>query len=119
MFRNVFWGDRYAQLPEVHLKVITRRHLVSYSPQTDLLPLVLAHCNYSLHLGYANSAAVEYDFSGFELQLRNTLLLSKSRVHRNENGSMEVGIQLHLIGCLFQHILQLDTADIEIKVYLC
>lgn len=85
------------------MHMITRRHLVSYSPQADLLPLVLAHCNYSLHLGHGDSATatrLEYDFQGFELQLKNTLLLSKSRVHRNENGSMEVCIQLNRISCM-------------------
>ena len=84
--------------------MVTRRHLVSYSPQADLLPLVLAHCNYSLHLGHGDSATatrLEYDFQGFELQLKNSLLLSKSRVQRGEHGAMEVMWNLSLFFFFF------------------
>ena len=70
---------------------------MSYSPQADLLPLVLAHCNYSLHLGHGDnttSTRLEYDFQGFELQLKNNLLLGKSRVQRKQHGVMEVMLSL-------------------------
>ncbi|XP_070197743.1 E3 ubiquitin-protein ligase rnf213-alpha-like isoform X2 [Littorina saxatilis] len=84
----------FEQLPEVPVHMITgRHHLVGYSSEADLLPLVLAHCNYSLHLGHGNSGTatrLDYDFQGFEMQLRNTLLLSKSRVHRNDDGSIDM-----------------------------
>ncbi|KAK7097425.1 hypothetical protein V1264_004409 [Littorina saxatilis] len=83
----------FDQLPEVPVHMLTRRHLVSYSPQTDLLPLVLAHCNSSLHLGHGDgdsATRLDYDFQGFELQLRNTLLLGKSRVLRGQRGDMEI-----------------------------
>ncbi|KAK7465937.1 hypothetical protein BaRGS_00037515, partial [Batillaria attramentaria] len=81
----------YEQVPEVPVPAVTSHHLLGYSEQSDLLPLVLAHCNYSLHLGHTGPTAthLDYDFRGFELQLRNTLLLSKSRVRRQENGVMD------------------------------
>ena len=84
---------RYDQLPEVQLHAVTQRHLVGFSMQNDLLPLVLSHCNYSLHLGHgdnATSTKLDYDFRGFELQLKSNLLLSKCWVHRGEHGDMQV-----------------------------
>jgi hypothetical protein len=84
----------YDSLPEVDVHMVTQRHLVGYSPQTDLLPLVLAHCNYSLHLGGGGfSRKLDYDYQGMEMQLRNTLLMGKSRVRRHaEYGAFQVSV---------------------------
>lgn len=46
---------------------ITKSHLVAYDPEKDLLPLILAHCNYSLKVG--EGTAVEYNWKALERQL--------------------------------------------------
>ncbi|KAK7494871.1 hypothetical protein BaRGS_00013998, partial [Batillaria attramentaria] len=78
----------YKSLPEVSVRVITERHLVGYSPERDILPMVLAHCNYSLMVGQA--ATLEYDFPAFQQQLQDTLLQCKTRVQRHPDGYFPV-----------------------------
>ena len=73
------------------MKSITERHLLGYDPLTDTLPLVLSHCNYSLHLGQdRDDAELENNYQGFELQIMNTLLLGKKRVQQTSKGGYEV-----------------------------
>ncbi|XP_041355040.1 E3 ubiquitin-protein ligase RNF213-like [Gigantopelta aegis] len=78
--------DRYCAVtqqsgvPEVPVKDLKANHLVCYHPDKDLLPLVLANCNYSFKLG--EGTKVEYDFDGFEHQLKERLLQAKSKVHQ-------------------------------------
>ncbi|XP_041350668.1 E3 ubiquitin-protein ligase rnf213-alpha-like [Gigantopelta aegis] len=67
-------------VPEVQVKDLKANHLVCYHPDKDLLPLVLANCNYSFKLG--EGTKVEYDFDGFEHQLKERLLQAKSKVHQ-------------------------------------
>ena len=70
------------------MRAVTERHLVGSSPERDLLPMVLAHCNYSLMVGQA--ATLDYDFAAFQQQLQDTLLQCKARVQRSPLGHIPV-----------------------------
>ena len=51
---------------------VTISHLIAYDPEKDLLPLILAHCNYSLEVGKETS--VQYDWAALERQLVDRFL---------------------------------------------
>ncbi|XP_046558706.1 E3 ubiquitin-protein ligase RNF213-like [Haliotis rubra] len=75
--------QKYERLPEVSMRKLHSNHLVSYHPDRDLLPLVLANCNYSFELG--KGTTIEYDFEGFEYQLKEVILQAKSRVEQKSH----------------------------------
>ena len=58
---------------------ITAAHLICYDPQQDILPMVLANCQYSFEIG--KGTKIEYDFKGLERQLMDRCFYSKSRIH--------------------------------------
>ena len=58
---------------------ITAAHLISYDPQQDILPMVLANCQYSFEIG--KGTKIEYDFKGLERQLMDRFFYSKSRIN--------------------------------------
>ncbi|XP_067673877.1 E3 ubiquitin-protein ligase rnf213-alpha-like [Haliotis asinina] len=76
-------SSSYERLPEVSMRKLHSNHLVSYHPDRDLLPLVLANCNYSFELG--KGTTIEYDFEGFEYQLKEVILQAKSRVEQKSH----------------------------------
>ncbi|XP_052062678.1 E3 ubiquitin-protein ligase rnf213-alpha-like isoform X2 [Mytilus californianus] len=63
-------------LPTVHVKDISSAHLISYHPDKDLLPMVLANCNYSFKVGQGTE--IEYNYANLERQLMDRFLFSKS-----------------------------------------
>ncbi|VDI18579.1 Hypothetical predicted protein, partial [Mytilus galloprovincialis] len=69
-------GTKYDRLPRVHVRDISTAHLISYHPDRDLLPMVLANCNYSFEVGQGTK--VEYNFASLERQLMDRLLFTKS-----------------------------------------
>ena len=75
MFSHCFRED---SLPKVHVKDISSAHLISYHPDRDLLPMILANCNYSFEVGQGTK--VEYNFINLERQLMDRFLVSKSIV---------------------------------------
>ncbi|CAC5407686.1 RNF213 [Mytilus coruscus] len=66
----------YDSLPRVHVKDISSAHLISYHPDKDLLPMVLANCNYLFEVG--QGTRVNYNFANLERQLMDRFLFSKS-----------------------------------------
>ena len=58
---------------------VTPAHLVTYDPDRDLLPLVMANCTYSLEMG--RGTKIDYDFHGLEMQLYERLIRGKVQVH--------------------------------------
>ncbi|XP_052087598.1 E3 ubiquitin-protein ligase rnf213-alpha-like isoform X5 [Mytilus californianus] len=81
--QNTFLGDfcrekgvLYTSLPRVSVKDISAAHLISYHPDKDLLPMVLANCNYSFEVGQGTK--VEYNFNNLERQVMDRFLFSKS-----------------------------------------
>ncbi|VDH91002.1 Hypothetical predicted protein, partial [Mytilus galloprovincialis] len=83
--QNTFLGDfcrekgvLYSSLPLVSVKDISAAHLISYHPDKDLLPMVLANCNYSFEVGQGTK--VEYNFNNLERQVMDRFLFSKSAI---------------------------------------
>ena len=66
-------------LPKVHVKDISSAHLISYHPDKDLLPMVLANCNYSFEVGQGTK--VDYNVTNLERQLMDRFLFSKSIIN--------------------------------------
>ena len=93
----------FSGVPEVPVKDLKACHLICYHPDKDLLPLVLANCNYSFKLG--EGTKVEYDFDGFEHQLTEMFFQAKSRVQQ-QNGIIPVSILLQ--SSLFPLIIHTD-----------
>lgn len=63
-------------MSKVGLYDLSAAHLISYHPDKDLLPIVLANCNYSFEVGQGTK--VEYDFRNIERQVIDRFLFSKS-----------------------------------------
>ncbi|XP_070188878.1 E3 ubiquitin-protein ligase rnf213-alpha-like [Littorina saxatilis] len=80
--------QRYESLPEVSVKAVTERQVVGCSAERDVLPLVLAQCNYSLMVGQA--ATLDYDFAAFQKHLTDSLLQCKARIQRDTLGYIPV-----------------------------
>ena len=62
----------YSPLERVSVSEVTLSHLIAYDPDRDLLPLILAHCNYSLEVG--RETLVHYDWAALERQLIDRML---------------------------------------------
>ena len=56
----------------------TGPEIISYHPQHDLLPLVLAHCNYSLTAG--KGATIQYDFTGLGRVIEERFITHRPRL---------------------------------------
>ncbi|KAL3881508.1 hypothetical protein ACJMK2_027940, partial [Sinanodonta woodiana] len=66
---------RVAEIPHVKVRDITPAHLISYHPEQDILPLVLANCNYSFEVG--KGTTIEYNFANLERQIVDRFLFGK------------------------------------------
>ncbi|XP_022796391.1 E3 ubiquitin-protein ligase rnf213-alpha-like isoform X1 [Stylophora pistillata] len=69
-------------LERVSVSEVTLSHLIAYDPERDLLPLILAHCNYSLEVG--QETLVHYDWAALERQLIDRLLRGRPFVEFKE-----------------------------------
>ncbi|KAK3610844.1 hypothetical protein CHS0354_015701 [Potamilus streckersoni] len=65
-------------LTKVKVRNITPAHLISYHPEQDIVPLVLANCNYSLKM--AKGTTIEYNFANLERQITDRFLFGKSLI---------------------------------------
>lgn len=54
---------------------LTPAHLISYDPDRDILPLILANSNYSFEVG--KGTQVQYDFISFQHQLDSRFFQGK------------------------------------------
>ncbi|CAC5425030.1 RNF213 [Mytilus coruscus] len=79
-------GIRQGQLPLVRVKDITAAHMISYHPEMDLLPMVLANCNYTFQVGVGTQLV--YDWQSLERQLMDRFLFSKSIIILKEIETM-------------------------------
>ena len=57
---------------------ITQSHIVSYDLERDLMPMVLANCNYTLTAGKRMS--IDYDFKGLSQQLEERFIRGRPRI---------------------------------------
>ena len=65
-------------IAKVPMAEVTRANLISYDFEKDLLPLVLAHCHYSLEVGRGTD--ITYDYKALERQLIDRFLLGKPHI---------------------------------------
>ena len=57
---------------------VTRAHLVAYDVERDLMPLVLAHCDYSLSVGQGTN--ITYNLAALERQIVDRFVNGKAHV---------------------------------------
>ncbi|KAL4233165.1 hypothetical protein ACF0H5_007850 [Mactra antiquata] len=69
---------RRSTINTVSPREVTSAHLISYNPDHDILPLILANCQYSFEMG--KGTKIEYDFIGLERHLMDRFLFSKSKI---------------------------------------
>lgn len=74
--------NQESALERVPVTEVTISHLIAYDPEKDLLPLILAHCNYSLEVGKETS--VQYDWAALERQLIDRFLRGRPFVDFRE-----------------------------------
>ncbi|XP_068694646.1 E3 ubiquitin-protein ligase rnf213-alpha-like isoform X2 [Montipora foliosa] len=65
-YQNLVGGE-VKDLPHIQLQDVTTSQLISYDTERDLLPLILAQCNYSLEVG--KGTLVQYNWEALERQL--------------------------------------------------
>ena len=62
----------------VPIDFVTRAHLVAYEVERDLMPLVLAHCDYSLSVGQGTN--ITYNLAALERQIVDRFVNGKAYV---------------------------------------
>ncbi|KAL0964857.1 hypothetical protein UPYG_G00329990 [Umbra pygmaea] len=65
----------------VPLEKISETQLTLCHPERELLPLVLAHCHYTLRAG--KETDISYDLRGIQADLARRFLAGKPRIHAN------------------------------------
>ena len=69
----------FCREPErVPIDFVTRSHLVAYDVERDLMPLVLAHCDYSLSVGQGTN--ITYNLAALERQIVDRFVNGKAHV---------------------------------------
>ncbi|XP_057290514.1 E3 ubiquitin-protein ligase rnf213-alpha-like isoform X3 [Hydractinia symbiolongicarpus] len=63
---------------EVSLVKLKANDIVSYTPEEDLLPLVYAHCDYSLEIG--RGTKVEYNLASIEKRLIDNIFFGRANI---------------------------------------
>ena len=79
----------FSPLERISMTDVTISQLIAYDPERDLLPLILAHCNYSLEVG--QETFVQYDWTALERQLTDRFL----------KGRPFVVFKVHHFRCVF------------------
>ncbi|KAJ7339378.1 hypothetical protein OS493_005772 [Desmophyllum pertusum] len=74
--------NQESALDRVSVTEVTMSHLIAYDPERDLLPLILAHCHYSLEVG--QETLVHYDWAALERQLIDRFLRGRPFVEFKE-----------------------------------
>ncbi|XP_046860854.1 E3 ubiquitin-protein ligase RNF213-like [Xenia sp. Carnegie-2017] len=66
---------------ELSLLNVIKGHLVAYDPERDFLPMVLAHCDYSLKVGEGGEkTVVKFNWKSLERQLVDRFIRGKPRI---------------------------------------
>ena len=65
----------FCRQSKVSISDVTQAHLVAYDHERDFLPMVYAHCDYSLEIG--RGTEVTYNLPGLERQLIETFVRGK------------------------------------------
>ena len=62
----------------VSVNDMTSANLISFREEEDLLPLILANCNYSYSVG--QSVTMEYDFINLQKQIEERFIRGRARL---------------------------------------
>ena len=68
----------FSNASKIPITEVTRSQMVSYDADRDLLPLIRAHCQYSLAIG--QGTLVEYDWAAIQRHVIDRLIRGKSLV---------------------------------------
>ena len=69
----------FCRIKKVSLQDVVLAHLVAYDHDKDLLPMLYAHCNYSLEIG--QGTIIDYNFPALERQLVDSLIRGKPMIN--------------------------------------
>ena len=58
------------------LDLVDKQLLISYDPEEDILPMILANSIYSFK--YSEGADIHYDFASFQSQIEDRIFSAKS-----------------------------------------
>ena len=67
---------------------VTPAHLVAYDVERDLMPLVLAHCDYSLAVGQGTE--ISYNLPALEKQIVDRFVVGRPHIHMKVDLSIDV-----------------------------
>ncbi|XP_067056125.1 E3 ubiquitin-protein ligase rnf213-alpha-like isoform X2 [Acropora muricata] len=86
-------GGKVEDLPYIPLQDVTSSQLISYDTERDLLPLILAQCNYSLEVG--KGTLVQYNWDALERQLIDRFIRGRPLIEfKDERFAFSRDIQL-------------------------
>ncbi|XP_078381354.1 E3 ubiquitin-protein ligase rnf213-alpha-like isoform X3 [Oculina patagonica] len=86
-------GGKVKDLPHIQLQDVTNSNLISYDIERDLLPLILAQCNYSLEVG--RGTLVQYNWEALERQLIDRFIRGRPMIDfKDERFAFSKDIQL-------------------------
>ncbi|CAH3189324.1 unnamed protein product [Porites lobata] len=86
-------GGEVKDLSHIQLQDVTTSQLIAYDTDRDLLPLILAQCNYSLEVG--RGTLVQYNWDALERQLIDRFIRRKPLVDfKDERFAFSKDIQL-------------------------
>ena len=57
---------------------MTKAHLVAYDPDKDFLPMILAHCDYSLKVG--EGTMIDFNWKCLEKQVVGRFIRGRPRI---------------------------------------
>ena len=67
---------------------VTSAHLVAYDVERDLMPLVLAHCDYSLAVGQGTE--ISYNLPALEKQIVDRFVVGRPHIDMKVDLSIDV-----------------------------
>ena len=83
LIKTISTTNYFSSLERVFSTEVTISHLIAYDQERDLLPLILAHCNYSLEVG--KETIIQYDWAALERQLIDRFLRGRPYVEFKVN----------------------------------
>ncbi|XP_052808614.1 E3 ubiquitin-protein ligase rnf213-alpha-like isoform X2 [Mya arenaria] len=115
-------SDRSTSIQTVTPREITSAHLISYNHEQDILPLLLASCQYTFEMG--QGIKKEYDFVGLERQIIDRFLFSKSRIDMGHYLKIDQMVYRTKFtnGAVFEQLdekIQQQTLGPAVKIQIC
>ncbi|WAR07295.1 R213A-like protein, partial [Mya arenaria] len=113
---------RSTSIQTVTPREITSAHLISYNHEQDILPLLLASCQYTFEMG--QGIKKEYDFVGLERQIIDRFLFSKSRIDMGHYLKIDQMVYRTKFtnGAVFEQLdekIQQQTLGPAVKIQIC